>query len=267
MTLNTDISALRQKNRDAMVELQNQNIPSLTDAEREVLITEFQRLQDVETALLHLKTIAGAQALQQATAPLHKANLDAQRNVIENVLSGLGGVISGAVGDALSHSATLGPAAGAVDGNIDAFAAFLAEQIGQLNYFTAQEFFIKGSQHHGTGECAGLNTDPPKDLWPNILPLVRVLDEFRNRIGAPVNLRNVYRSPAYNACIGGVSQSQHMQFKATDIAVTSGPTRSEDWHALLRTMRDEGLFSGGLGLYNTFVHVDVRGHIADWDNR
>jgi hypothetical protein len=33
---------------------------------------------------------------------------------------------------------------------------------------------------------------------------------------------------------------------------------------ILREMRDEGLFRGGIGRYPTFTHVDVRGKNADW---
>jgi lysozyme len=36
------------------------------------------------------------------------------------------------------------------------------------------------------------------------------------------------------------------------------------WHAIAQQLRGEGLFSGGIGLYGSFVHVDVRGYNADW---
>ena len=33
---------------------------------------------------------------------------------------------------------------------------------------------------------------------------------------------------------------------------------------VLQQMRSSGLFSGGIGKYTSFVHVDTRGHNADW---
>ena len=32
-------------------------------------------------------------------------------------------------------------------------------------------------------------------------------------------------------------------------------------------MVDKEIKLGGLGLYNTFVHFDIRNYIARWDNR
>jgi uncharacterized protein YcbK (DUF882 family) len=90
-----------------------------------------------------------------------------------------------------------------------------------------------------------------------------VLDELRSRLGSPVILNSVYRSPEYTEKIGGVSESQHMEFRAADFVVRSSSAPS-DWAAVLKQMRAEGVFSGGIGVYNTFVHLDTRGENVDW---
>ena len=75
------------------------------------------------------------------------------------------------------------------------FAVFVAG-IG-LKHFSAGELLVKGSKHGNPGNPAyGLNTDPPKQLWDNIVPTVRLLDRLRDALGAPINFTSVYRSPA-----------------------------------------------------------------------
>ena len=145
------------------------------------------------------------------------------------------------------------------------FAAFFATHLAGVQHFTWQELLFKGAQH----AVNGLNTDPPRDLWPNVVPLVRVLDAFREAIGLTVRLTSVYRSPAYNASISGSARrSQHMAFRAADLIVVgagAGPTGA--WADRLKALRQQGMFEGGIGVYDRFVHVDVRGTRADWDNR
>ncbi|WP_102107780.1 D-Ala-D-Ala carboxypeptidase family metallohydrolase [Oceaniglobus roseus] len=134
-----------------------------------------------------------------------------------------------------------------------------------LAHFTSDEFLVLGGSHTSTtSPCAGLNTYPPRALWPNIARTARVLDHLRGRLGRPIAITNAYRAPAYNACLPGTaSQSVHMSFHALDFQV-SGMAAPEVAMAL-RWLRDrEGLFAGGIGRYNTFTHVDTRGSNATW---
>jgi len=143
------------------------------------------------------------------------------------------------------------------------FAAFFAENIAPIApNFSAKELLFRGAGDI-SGGCAGLNTDPPEELWPNAIELTRLLQHIRTTFGAPVRISSCYRSPAYNECIGGVSGSQHMQFTAADITIVDGGT-ALSWHKKILKMQNDGVFRGGLGKYNTFVHVDVRGENANW---
>lgn len=130
-----------------------------------------------------------------------------------------------------------------------------------IEYFVAEEFMYGGSGNTG-GRCKGKNTDIPTDKWENSFKIAKVVDEIRQRAGEPITILSHYRSPAYNDCIGGVSNSQHREATAADITSTKASPR-ELWQ-IAQDMREEGFFSGGIGLYGTFVHVDVRGHNADW---
>jgi hypothetical protein len=137
-----------------------------------------------------------------------------------------------------------------------------------LKYFKYQEFLVLGGQHF-SGPCKGKNTFPPEKLWPNIVSTAKVLDKLRDELKAPINTTSVYRSPPYNACIDGAGASMHMKFNAVDFKCSDGKG-SVHWAKTLKAMRDAGEFKGGIGVYQTFVHIDTRGKNANfgpWKNK
>ena len=152
-----------------------------------------------------------------------------------------------------------------IDNNVpsgNAFEEFFKQNLPDVRHFEWHEFLIKGASN----ASKPLNTDPPSELWPNAIALARVLEAFRNAVGEQVILTSVYRSPAYNEAIGGSNRSQHMAFTAADFQVSGGGSTG-DWADILKQLRERGLFEGGIGIYNSFVHVDTRGSRADWDKR
>lgn len=166
--------------------------------------------------------------------------------------------------DDIDAGAVAGGAKPNVDGAIPAandFKAFFEAKLGgAVTHFEWHEFLVKGSQN----ATSGLNTDPPKELWPNVIPLAKLLERFRKEIGHKVVLTSVYRSPAYNASVpGSAKRSQHMNLQAADFKVPEfGDPKI--WAEKMRALRKAGVFSGGVGRYKTFVHVDVRGYDANW---
>lgn len=140
----------------------------------------------------------------------------------------------------------------------DAFKAFIAPV--KLKFFQAFELVATA----GNIKNGVKNTFPPEKLWPNIVPTIKIVDQLRKRIGAPLKINSAYRSPAYNTAIKGATKSQHMRFAALDIRSTDPKWTPKKIHAELKAMRAAGMFKGGLGLYPTFVHVDTRGVNTDW---
>ena len=136
----------------------------------------------------------------------------------------------------------------------------------KLEHFTAREFLTMGAGHFDSRSPGyGLNTHPPRVLWAKIYKLARVMDKIREEVGAPIQLHSVFRNDRYNLAIGGAPLSQHKLGQAADI---SSPRRTalHLWRHAVRE-RNDGTFEGGIGLYDDFVHVDIRGSRANWDRR
>lgn len=92
--------------------------------------------------------------------------------------------------------------------------------------------------------------------------LLFLLNRIRTKWGRPIIVNSAYRSPAHNAAVSGVENSYHVKGLAADIRPESLDDLSELQDLCLELNGD-----GGVGLYNTFVHVDARGTRARWDNR
>ena len=90
--------------------------------------------------------------------------------------------------------------------------------------------------------------------------LVMVLQTIRDHFGAAVTINSGYRTPQYNAKVGGVAHSQHCYGTAADIVVR-GKTPAAVAAYARQLMPDWG----GVGIYDTFTHIDVRETKADWN--
>jgi hypothetical protein len=98
----------------------------------------------------------------------------------------------------------------------------------------------------------------PEDKEPPA-ELLEVLEALRARWGKPVNVNSGYRCPAHNAAVGGASASRHMKGDAADVWIEGvDPSLVYDWADSKIGDR------GGVGRYNTFTHLDVRGYRARW---
>lgn len=127
-----------------------------------------------------------------------------------------------------------------------------------LRYFKPHELLVMGGSN-ASGPCKDKNSIPSKYMWPNIVPAILALDDIRDDLGYAIRPTSVYRSPAYNACIGkhssGVAKhSQHIQFRAIDFQGTQGSP--SDWATAVERVQSKwGLWTR---TYSTFVHIDGR---------
>jgi uncharacterized protein YcbK (DUF882 family) len=121
------------------------------------------------------------------------------------------------------------------------------------------------TEHFSLAEFAcpdyGAPTEP--EHLERLARLCAQLEVLREELGAPIIVISGYRSPEYNERIGGATRSQHMNACAADIKVKS--VEPAEVHATVeRLIREGRMEQGGLGLYRTFVHYDVRGSRARW---
>ena len=106
----------------------------------------------------------------------------------------------------------------------------------------------------------------PNDVLGSIRVLAEHLQAIRDASNVPIIINSAYRCPSHNKAIGGVSNSQHVLGKASDINIKGWSADKtadfiEDLHNKWKNR------SGGLGRYNTFTHIDIRDAYARWDNR
>lgn len=93
--------------------------------------------------------------------------------------------------------------------------------------------------------------------------LVDILEAIRVHFGRPVTVTSGYRTVSYNAGLKNSSKkSQHCNGLAADIKV-EGHTPKEVYNYVCSLLGDHG----GVGIYNTFVHVDVRASKSRFDYR
>lgn len=89
--------------------------------------------------------------------------------------------------------------------------------------------------------------------------LVNVLQKIRTHFGKAVTISSAYRTPLKNKACGGTEFSQHLYGMAADIKVKGVSPQKVGAYAekLLKN-------TGGIGIYSTFTHIDVRAAKSRW---
>jgi uncharacterized protein YcbK (DUF882 family) len=94
--------------------------------------------------------------------------------------------------------------------------------------------------------------EPPCELWANIIEVAQLVQEAREHFGAAINVNSGYRDPVYNVGVGSTSD-RHTRFGSMDIwSAAVKPRELHAWFAAHPKAKRMGL-----GLYPTFVHVDL----------
>ena len=104
-----------------------------------------------------------------------------------------------------------------------------------LKYFRKHEFIMGGDNVYNQMDDVFLKS----------------LDQLRHNVGMPMNITSSYRSPEYNASIGGAKKSIHLLGRAVDISCNN----SRDRMVIVQEALALGLTVGVAG---TFIHIDDR---------
>lgn len=97
---------------------------------------------------------------------------------------------------------------------------------------------------------------PPPWIMDNLYRLANRLQVIRDVLGKPITVNSGYRTREHNHTVGGVSHSMHLSGMAADIVVVGMPAAE-----VQRFLRQ---WSGGMGCYAQYTHLDIRPNRARW---
>lgn len=112
--------------------------------------------------------------------------------------------------------------------------------------FTKSEFACKGTK------CCGGSAPINKVL-------VESLQKLRESLGRPIFVTSGFRCHIHNLAVDGSINSKHCQGLAADIKSTCSTKELLD-----EIKKIPEFINGGIGVYDNFIHVDVRGHLSRW---
>ncbi len=98
-------------------------------------------------------------------------------------------------------------------------------------------------------------------IIPQLYDHMEKLQKMRSDLGFSIIVNSGYRCKEHNADISGAKNSQHMQF-ATDVR----PSFRNGFIHRLEAMYKMALKLefDGIGKYDEWIHLDMRGYIARW---
>ena len=103
----------------------------------------------------------------------------------------------------------------------------------------------------------------PENIKKNIIELIHNLQVIRDEVKVPISITSGYRSPEHNAKVKGAKDSQHVKGTAVDFKV-QGLTPKQVAVIVERLIKEGKIKQGGIGIYPSWVHYDIRGVKARW---
>jgi uncharacterized protein YcbK (DUF882 family) len=97
----------------------------------------------------------------------------------------------------------------------------------------------------------------------NIQELAKNLQVLRDEVKKPIKITSGYRDSSFNKKIGGATQSRHITGQAADLKI-EGFTPKQVAAIIEKLIAAGKMKQGGLGIYSTWIHYDVRGTKARW---
>ena len=91
--------------------------------------------------------------------------------------------------------------------------------------------------------------------------LVIALQHLRDLAGVPLKVNSGFRCIKHNKEVGGKPDSYHPLGMAADVAV---PPRMSAVQLVALAEQVPQFANGGIGIYSTWIHVDVRSGKARW---
>jgi len=108
-------------------------------------------------------------------------------------------------------------------------------------------------------------TKVPEKFIPNAQQVANNLQVLRDHLKVPIRITGSgYRTAAHNKKVGGAPKSQHLTCSAADI--NADGYKPKQLAAEIEKLIAAGkMKQGGIGIYASFVHYDIRGTAARWN--
>ena len=123
-----------------------------------------------------------------------------------------------------------------------------------MQYFTISEL-----TRSATAQSQGIDNTPSPAIRSKLETLItNCLDPIRRIYGHPIIVSSGYRSPALNAAVGGVANSQHTKGEAADLVPASGGSLAGIFRAAVQFGNYDQLIIEQKGR-SKWVHVSYTG--------
>jgi len=107
-------------------------------------------------------------------------------------------------------------------------------------------------------------TQVPWDCIANVQILANQLEVIRLAVNEPITIISGFRNKTYNKTKNGATKSYHIQAMAADLRASR--LSAAELHRKIKNLISAGLvINGGLALYSSFVHYDIRIGAARWN--
>lgn len=103
----------------------------------------------------------------------------------------------------------------------------------------------------------------PYQVYLNVQLLASNLQVVRDLVDKPILITSGFRCITHNSNVGGVRDSFHTQGLAADFFVRDMSVVNV-FRLMKLCIKENTIAPGGLGLYPTFVHYDLRNSFVSW---
>ena len=103
----------------------------------------------------------------------------------------------------------------------------------------------------------------PDLIIDNLKVLAVQLQALRDHLGKPITITSGYRSKEHNLKIGGALDSYHVRGMAADIQVVGMKPLEVD-EAIEQLIKEGKMLEGGIGVYKSWLHYDIRNKRIRW---
>jgi hypothetical protein len=123
--------------------------------------------------------------------------------------------------------------------------------------------FTRGPSPHLTWDELACH-DPDRTPYPTewretrAVVLAACFEAIRTVVGAPIRIGSGYRTLKWNRKVGGAVRSQHVEGRALDLYPPGDMTPKQLREIVYAIAKYELADIKGIGLYQTFVHFDIR---------